>query len=440
MAVSRLQSTNAASSTLASSITNVATSVALSPGTGALFPPLTYAGDFFMAALVNTAGQMELVKVTARSTDTLTVVRAQEGTTARSYSGGDRLELRLTAAGLASIMATAWVRDTLTPTYASASSFTLSGDQTGTYVANRALYLRQTSSASGFVTTSSYGGGNTTVNVTGCTVDAGLTSVEYGQEPASAPKYATVLPAVSSGDTTPNYLASKILAGPGISVTKENAGGNEDLKIANIANLSSVATNQAVHAAQNSICYIATAAINLTLDATSSLGANFFMTVYAFGGAVTVVPNGTDKIDNVNSNFVIPQGGTCDFISDGAGNMWPFLGETLGKSKTWSYQQLPYTATLASSSATTAFDNKYMRHTGTMTESTTLGDPANKVDGQAGRIILIGHSTNTLSVHTNWRMASGASVSLSPADSKRTVIDWECNGTYNLITNVIQEA
>lgn len=39
--------------------------------------------------------------------------------------------------------------------------------------------------------------------------------------------------AVSSGDTTPNYLQPKLVAGAGISIVQENAGANEDLKITN---------------------------------------------------------------------------------------------------------------------------------------------------------------------------------------------------------------
>jgi hypothetical protein len=39
----------------------------------------------------------EIVKVTARATDTFTIVRAQEGTSGRAFNAGDPIELRLTA-------------------------------------------------------------------------------------------------------------------------------------------------------------------------------------------------------------------------------------------------------------------------------------------------------------------------------------------------------
>ena len=87
---------NNANATLAASITNSATSITVTSGQGARFPTLS-AGDYFYATLIDVSNNLEIVKVTARSTDVLTVVRAQESTTARAYSTGDRIELRLTA-------------------------------------------------------------------------------------------------------------------------------------------------------------------------------------------------------------------------------------------------------------------------------------------------------------------------------------------------------
>lgn len=90
---------NSAYATLASSITSSATSITLTTGQGARFPSLG-AGDYFYATLIDTSNNLEIVKCTARSTDVLTVVRGQESTTARAYSAGDRIELRITAQGI----------------------------------------------------------------------------------------------------------------------------------------------------------------------------------------------------------------------------------------------------------------------------------------------------------------------------------------------------
>lgn len=88
---------NNAYGTLNAGISNVATTLVLNSGEGARFPTLS-AGDYFYATLIDTSNNLEIVKVTARATDTLTIVRAQDGTTARAYSTNDRFELRPTAA------------------------------------------------------------------------------------------------------------------------------------------------------------------------------------------------------------------------------------------------------------------------------------------------------------------------------------------------------
>jgi hypothetical protein len=90
---------NNASGTLATAISASDTGVALTTGNGAAFPTLG-AGDYFYATLTSAGGTQEIAKVTARVGDSLTVVRAQEGTTAQSFAAGARFELRVTAASV----------------------------------------------------------------------------------------------------------------------------------------------------------------------------------------------------------------------------------------------------------------------------------------------------------------------------------------------------
>jgi ribosomal protein L18 len=90
---------NNAFGTLNAGISNSATSVTLSSGQGARFPTLA-SGEYFYATLIDTSNNLEIVKCTARSTDVLTVTRAQESTTAQAFAIGDRIELRVTAGGL----------------------------------------------------------------------------------------------------------------------------------------------------------------------------------------------------------------------------------------------------------------------------------------------------------------------------------------------------
>lgn len=96
--------TNNGVTTLASGITDVATSLTVATGKGALFPAPT-GGDYFLLTLTQATSETswEVVKVTARTGDVMTVVRAQEGTTAAAWAAGDKAELRVTAETLNSL-------------------------------------------------------------------------------------------------------------------------------------------------------------------------------------------------------------------------------------------------------------------------------------------------------------------------------------------------
>jgi hypothetical protein len=91
--------TNNATTTLASGITSSATSLTVSASSGSLFPTLS-GSDYFYCTLASSSGAIEIIKVTARSTDTFTIVRAQDNTTASAWNSGDKVELRLVAASL----------------------------------------------------------------------------------------------------------------------------------------------------------------------------------------------------------------------------------------------------------------------------------------------------------------------------------------------------
>ena len=90
---------NNAAGLLASTITGSDTSLSLVTGQGALFPTPT-GGDYFLLTLSQGSPpetSWEIVKCTARSADTLTIVRGHEGTTATSWASGSKIELRITA-------------------------------------------------------------------------------------------------------------------------------------------------------------------------------------------------------------------------------------------------------------------------------------------------------------------------------------------------------
>ena len=94
--------TNNASTTLASGISSSATTLNVFAGTGSLFPALTTAQQYFSVTLIKNGVPTiyEIVKVTLRSTDTMTIQRAQEGTTALAWNPGDTVALLPTAAAM----------------------------------------------------------------------------------------------------------------------------------------------------------------------------------------------------------------------------------------------------------------------------------------------------------------------------------------------------
>lgn len=101
-----LLAANNAQSVLAAGISASATTMTLNTGTGALFPAPVSGTSFFKLTLIDAAtGQIsEIVHVTARTGDTLTIVRAQEGTLARSWSVNDIAANMMTAGTLSYIL------------------------------------------------------------------------------------------------------------------------------------------------------------------------------------------------------------------------------------------------------------------------------------------------------------------------------------------------
>lgn len=94
MATTFLVPKNNANSKLAADITAVATSLTVQSGEGARFPS-TYP---FNISIDN-----EILKVTNRSTDTMTVSRAQESTSAASHKAGANVQLNITAKAISDL-------------------------------------------------------------------------------------------------------------------------------------------------------------------------------------------------------------------------------------------------------------------------------------------------------------------------------------------------
>ena len=94
---------NLASSTLQTALTTNSTVVVVDSADVSKFP--TIVGDeYFIIVLVDSAGEFEIMRVVGINSNSFTVVRAQEGTAAKSFIVGDKVEHRLTAESLINIV------------------------------------------------------------------------------------------------------------------------------------------------------------------------------------------------------------------------------------------------------------------------------------------------------------------------------------------------
>ena len=91
---------NNAKTTLSASLNNSATTCTVADAS--VFPALgTY--DYFYMTLEDSSLNTEVVKVTGISSNTLTIARAQDGTSARAFDSSNKAELRLPAKALADV-------------------------------------------------------------------------------------------------------------------------------------------------------------------------------------------------------------------------------------------------------------------------------------------------------------------------------------------------
>jgi hypothetical protein len=95
--------TNNATALVSLSVSSTQTSLTVTTGKGSLFPILG-SGDYFFATLSDVNNNFEIVKVTARTDDVMTMVRAQESTMAIPFPANSRFEHRITAATVQAII------------------------------------------------------------------------------------------------------------------------------------------------------------------------------------------------------------------------------------------------------------------------------------------------------------------------------------------------
>ena len=110
----------------------------------------------------------------------------------------------------------------------------------------------------------------------------------------------------------PTAAAILALLGIGPSAfTEQTIGGNQTLTESDLSN-----------------AYVCTAALTLLLPDSTTVTNQFLFAAYAEGGAVTLTPgSGADAINGgtAGANFVMPQGTSALWITDGNKNWWPLF-------------------------------------------------------------------------------------------------------------------
>lgn len=194
---------NNASTTIPGATAIGATSVVVDTGTGSEFAILG-AGDYFYATIHNPTNPAiyEIVKVTALTDDTLTVVRGQEGTAARDWPADTHIEQRITAAT---------IRDGLNERL-SKSGDTLTGDLD--FAGNRAVQPRLQAYRETVATVTPAAGTGTcdlsAANVFDITLAASSTALAFSNPPASglAFSFTVIVRQDATGNRALTYPAS----------------------------------------------------------------------------------------------------------------------------------------------------------------------------------------------------------------------------------------
>lgn len=108
------------------------TSLVVQSGDGAKFPAVPFNASVWPVGVLPIASNAEIVRVTAVSTDTLTIVRTQESTSARTIVVGDQIAATITKKTFTDIEnGDGWSADTNTWKYNTATRFVVPGDATG---------------------------------------------------------------------------------------------------------------------------------------------------------------------------------------------------------------------------------------------------------------------------------------------------------------------
>ena len=239
--------TNNASSTLSSGINSSVTS--LTVASASAFPQLAGADDYCYLTIQQATGTVrEVVKATALSSNTFTIIRAQDNTTAQSFSAGDTVELRMTAALLTDVIDAATVEGVktnfqYTPT-AGQTVFSGADNSSNTMIINQSglvnVYMNGVRLVQG--TDYTVSAANNTITLTTGATTADIIDIEVygnftGQSGAAV--------AITGGSITGTAITATTLGASGTATLNTFVSSNATLSGGTINNVAIGGTTQA---------------------------------------------------------------------------------------------------------------------------------------------------------------------------------------------------
>lgn len=305
-------------STLAGTLTDIATTLTVQTGHGDRFPEIT-GTNYTYITLEDGSNNIEVVKVTARAaaSDSMTIVRAQDGSSARAWSIGDMVECRPTAgvindkAGLTDDNSLAGVQTllkALNTARATVASHATTGDIWG--AAGNQVDWTGTATTTAFPNAPQAGAERTLICAGACAFTAGANMLIDG---------------VGSGSTvtcaTNDKVIVRAISTTQFSLTRIKYDGTPQVPSPGTCVRSARTSNTIIGAADATTLIDITGASTFTQTFTdaATLGSGWYCLYRNSGtGVVTLDPNGSETIDGVTSFAMYPQ--ECRLIQcDGTG-------------------------------------------------------------------------------------------------------------------------
>lgn len=226
-----------AEDTLASDITDSATSMTLTTGNFG-----TPSGEQMLVIDPDVSSKREIVKCAIDGTAVTSIDRAQDGTAAVAHTSGAKIIMAwtkshhealkdgtdlndniITAAKLDANLLAGWLLLAASGTRVSNTSFTVSGDVTDQIAVGDKLKITDTTTKYLYVTAATYEAPNTTITVTGGTdyvVDGNPTNIYYSKaaSPVGFPGWFSWTPVWSGFSVNPTTVARFMLEGSKVTV------------------------------------------------------------------------------------------------------------------------------------------------------------------------------------------------------------------------------